>query len=219
MPGVDLKMVPVDGKQELRLKGPNVMPGYWKDSESTRRAFDEDGFLCMGDAVRFLDPNDPCKGLVFDGRLSENFKLMSGTWVRVGELRWTVVQACDPIVQDVAITGHDRNELGVLVFLNAKVCQSMCAENGDLLDMEALVKHPKVRSSLLEKLRAYNRLNSGNSTKICRALLLTKPADSDANEINDKGYLNQRAVLAHRAHLVEKLYAAGPNDHEVLIIT
>lgn len=219
MPGVDLKMVPVDGKQEVRLKGPNVMPGYWRDNEATQRAFDEDGFLRMGDAVKFADPDDPRKGLAFDGRLTENFKLMSGTWVRVGELRWTVVQACDPIVQDVAITGHDRNELGILVFLNAKVCQSMCSENGDLLDMEKVVKHPKVRSSLLEKLRAYNRLYPANSTKICRALLLGTPADSDANEINDKGYLNQRAVLEHRAELVEKLYAAGPNDREVIIIT
>jgi feruloyl-CoA synthase len=217
VPGVELKMVPVDGKNEMRLKGPNVMPGYWKDSESTRRAFDEDGFLCIGDAVKFADPNNPSQGLVFDGRLTENFKLMSGTWVNVGELRWTIVQECAPIVHDVAITGHDRNELGILVFLNAHGCQSLCSEDAGPLDMETLVKHPKVRSSLLEKLRAYNRLYPGNSTRICRALLLDKPANSDANEINDKGYLNQRAVLDHRADLVEKLYAARSNDGDVII--
>lgn len=218
MPGIDLKMVPCDGKNEMRIRGPNVMPGYWKDSESTRRTFDEDGFLCIGDAGKFADPNDPSKGLMFDGRLSENFKLMSGTWVNVGELRWTLVQACVPIVQDVAITGHDRNELGILVFLDVKGCQTLCSEDAGSLDLETLIKHPKIRSSLLEKLRAYNRLYPGNSTRICRALLLNKPADTDANEINDKGYLNQRAVLDHRADLVEKLYGVGPNDRDVIFV-
>jgi feruloyl-CoA synthase len=219
VPGVELKMVPVDGRTEMRIRGPNVMPGYWKDNETTQRAFDEEGFLSIGDAGKFADPNNPSKGLAFDGRLTENFKLMSGTWVNVGELRWTIVQACAPIVQDAVITGHDGNELGLLIFPNLKGCQSLCSEDAGRLDPETLVKHSKIRSGLLEKLQAYNRLYPGNSTRISRALFLTKPADSDANEINDKGYLNQRAVLDRRANLVEKLYAASSNDSDVIIVT
>jgi feruloyl-CoA synthase len=216
-PGIELKLVPVDGKTEIRIKGPNVTPGYWKDSEMTRRAFDNDGFLCIGDAGKLADPNDPCKGIVFDGRLTENFKLMSGCWVNVGELRWTIVEACAPIVQDAVLTGHDRNELGILVFPNLKGCQSLCSENLGPVDVEALVKHPTVCSCLVERLQAHNRRYPGNSTTICRALFLTKPADCDALEINDKGYVNQRAVLDHRAGLVEKLYAACPGDDVVVV--
>jgi feruloyl-CoA synthase len=216
-PGIELKLAPVDGKTEVRIKGPNVMPGYWKDGTTTGRAFDEDGFLCSGDAAKFADPNDPSKGIMFDGRLAENFKLMSGTWVNVGELRWAVVEACAPLAQDVVIAGHDRNELGVLIFPDIKGCQSLCAEQVGPLDVESLVAHPNVRSSLVEKLRAYNRRFPGNSTSISRALFLTKPANSDALEINDKGYLNQRAVLEHRAALVEKLYAPEPDD-EVIVV-
>jgi feruloyl-CoA synthase len=216
-PGIELKLAPIDGKMEVRIKGPNVMPGYWKDGQTTGRAFDEDGFLCSGDAGKFVDPNDPSKGLAFDGRLAENFKLMSGTWVNVGELRWAIIEACAPIAQDVVITGHDRNELGILIFPDLKGCQSLCAEEAGPLDVETLVEHPNVRSSLVEKLRAYNLQYPGNSTAISRALFLTKPANGDALEINDKGYLNQRAVLEHRAALVKKLYAAEPDD-EVIVV-
>jgi feruloyl-CoA synthase len=216
-PGIELKLVPTDGKAEIRIKGPNVMPAYWKDEESTRRAFDEEGFLRMGDAAKFADPSDPCQGVMFDGRLAENFKLMSGTWVNVGELRWAIVEACAPIVQDVVITGHDRNELGILIFPNLKGCHSVCSENVGPLDVEALVKHSQVRSSLIEKLRAYNCLYPRSSTAIARALFLTTPANSDALEINDKGYLNQRAVLDHRAELVNTLYAESPDDDVIVV--
>jgi feruloyl-CoA synthase len=217
-PGIELKLVPTDGKTEVRIKGPNVMPAYWKDEESTRRAFDEEGFLRMGDAVKFTDPHNPSHGLMFDGRLAENFKLMSGTWVNVGELRWAIVEACAPIIQDAVITGHDRNELGILIFPNLKGCQSLCTENTDAHDVEALVKNPQVRAALLEKLRAYNHRYPRSSTAIARALFLTTPANSDKLEINDKGYLNQRAVLDHRADLVNKLYVADPDD-DVIVIT
>ena len=216
-PGIELKLVPVDGKTEIRIRGPNVTPGYWQDREMTRRAFDEDGFLCIGDAARLADPNDPAKGLVFDGRLSENFKLMSGSWVNVGELRWAIVEACAPLVQDVVIAGHDRNELGVLIFPNLQGCRTLCSELTEAPDAEALVEHPRVCACLAERLRAHNRLYPGSSTAISRALFLTKPADCDALEINDKGYLNQRAVLDHRAALVEKLYAASPDDDVIVV--
>ena len=216
-PGIELKLVPVDGKTEIRIKGPNVTPGYWQDSEATRRSLDDDGFLCIGDAAKFADPKDPSKGLVFDGRLTENFKLMSGCWVNVGELRWAIVEACAPVVQDVVITGHDRNELGILVFPNLKGCQSLCSENTGPVDVETLVKHPAVCSCLIERLQAHNRRYPGNSTAISRALFLTRPADSDVLEINDKGYVNQRAVLCHRAGLVEKLYAACPGEDVVVV--
>jgi feruloyl-CoA synthase len=217
-PGVELKFVPTDGKNEIRIRGPNVTPGYWKDPDLTRQAFDEEGFLCIGDAAKFVDPDDPTKGIMFDGRLSENFKLMSGTWVNVGELRWSIVEKCAPIVQDVVITGHDRNELGILIFPNLKGIQSLCKEHPDLCNLQALVEHPDVCSRLIEKLRMHNRNFPGNSTSICRAMFLTKPADCDALEINDKGYLNQRAVLSHRAELVEKLYAADPDDDVIIIV-
>jgi feruloyl-CoA synthase len=216
-PGIELKLVPIDGKTEIRIKGPNVTPGYWKDDEMTRRAFDEEGFVCMGDAAKLADANDPSRGLVFDGRLTENFKLTSGSWVNVGELRWTIVEACAPIVQDVVIAGHDRNELGILIFPNLQGCRSLCSELADASDVDALVEHPRVCAWLVERLRAHNRLYPGSSTAISRALLLTKPADCDALEINDKGYLNQRAVLNHRAELVEKLYAASL-DEDVIVV-
>jgi feruloyl-CoA synthase len=216
-PGIELKLVPTDGKTEVRIKGPNVMPAYWKDEEATRRAFDEEGFLRMGDAGKFADPNDPAQGLMFDGRLAENFKLMSGSWVNVGELRWAIVEACAPIVQDAVITGHDRQELGILIFPDLKGCQSLCSEGAGPLAVETLVKHPKVRARLIERLRAYNRIYPRSSTAITRALFLTQPANSDALEINDKGYLNQRAVLDHRAELVHKLYAACPDDDVIIV--
>jgi feruloyl-CoA synthase len=142
---------------------------------------------------------------------------MSGCWVNVGELRWAIVEGCAPLAQDVVITGHDRNELGILIFPNLKGCQAVCGEDAGPRDVETLVIHPKVRAGLIEKLRAYNRLYPRSSTAIARALFLTKPANSDALEINDKGYLNQRAVLDHRADLVNKLYAACPDD-DVLVM-
>jgi feruloyl-CoA synthase len=216
-PGIELKLVPIDGKTEIRIRGSNVTPGYWKDGEMTRRAFDDDGFLRMGDAARLADPNDPSKGLVFDGRLTENFKLMSGSWVNVGELRWTIVEACAPIVQDVVIAGHDRNEIGILIFPNLQGCRSLCSELTDPADVETVVEHPKVCACLVERLRAHNRVYPGSSTAISRALFLTKPADCDALEINDKGYLNQRAVLDHRAAMVDKLYAASPDDDVIVV--
>jgi feruloyl-CoA synthase len=218
VPGVELKLVTAEGRTEMRIRGPNIMPGYWKDKETTQNAFDEEGFLYTGDVGKLVDPNDPSKGIAFDGRIAENFKLMSGTWVKVGEVRASIVEMCAPIVQDAVVTGHDRDELGLLIFPNIKGCQSLCSDGDAQLEVDKLIKRPEIRAALLDRLCAYNQLYPGNSTRIAHALLMSEPADSDANEINDKGYINQRAVLDRRAELVEKLYAARPDDEQVITV-
>ncbi|TMH32301.1 MAG: feruloyl-CoA synthase [Betaproteobacteria bacterium] len=189
IPECELKLVPTAGKLEVRVRGPNVMPGYYKRPDLTREAFDEEGFYRIGDAVRFADADDPAKGIVFDGRVAEDFKLTSGTWVNVGAVRVKLIAAADPLVQDAVITGHDRDEIGALVFLSA-----------------AAKDRPDVRerlSAALAKLTA----EGGSSTHPRRLLVMSEPPSIDANEITDKGYINQRAVLERRAALVEKLYA------------
>ena len=191
IPECELKLVPTAGKLEVRVRGPNVMPGYYKRPDLTREAFDEEGFYRIGDAVKFADADDPAKGIVFDGRVAEDFKLTSGTWVNVGAVRVKLIAAADPLVQDAVITGHDRAEIGALVFLSA-----------------AAKDRPDVRERLraaLAKLAA----EGGSSTHPRRLLVMSEPPSIDANEITDKGYINQRAVLERRAALLEKLYAGG----------
>ncbi|TMH47140.1 MAG: feruloyl-CoA synthase [Betaproteobacteria bacterium] len=191
IPECELKLVPTAGKLEVRVRGPNVMPGYYKRADLTREAFDEEGFYRIGDAVRFADADDPAKGIVFDGRVAEDFKLTSGTWVNVGAVRVKLIAAADPLVQDAVITGHDRDEIGALVFLSAAA--------KDRSDVRERL------SAALAKLAA----EGGSSTHPRRLLVMSEPPLIDANEITDKGYINQRAVLERRAALVEKLYAGG----------
>jgi feruloyl-CoA synthase len=191
--GCELKLVPSAGKLEVRVRGPNVTPGYYKRPDLTKAAFDEEGFYRIGDAVKFADAEDPSKGILFDGRVAEDFKLTSGTWVNVGVVRVKLIAAADPIIQDAVITGHDRDELGALVFLSAAV-------------KDLSPEHVRSRLSLaLKKLSQ----EGGSSTHPVRLLVTTEPPSIDANEITDKGYMNQRAVLERRAALVEKLYAGG----------
>jgi len=192
--GCALKLVPSAGKLEVRVKGPNVTPGYYQRDDLTRAAFDEEGYYRIGDAVKFADPADPAKGIVFDGRVAEDFKLSSGTWVSVGGVRLRLIAACNPIVQDAVITGHDRDEIGALLFLSP-AAQGMAPE--------------ALRARLAEGLRALTAGGGGSSTRPVRLLVLREPPSIDANEITDKGYINQRAVLEHRAALVERLYAGG----------
>jgi feruloyl-CoA synthase len=177
----------------VRVRGANVTPGYYKRPELTAAAFDDEGFYRIGDAVKFADPADAAKGIVFDGRVAEDFKLSTGTWVHVGALRLKLIAAGDPVIQDAVITGHDRDEVGALVFLNANVVKSMSGE--------------AIRARLLETLQALS-LDKGSSTHPTRLMVMTEPPSIDANEITDKGYMNQRAVLERRAALVEKLYLA-----------
>jgi feruloyl-CoA synthase len=212
VPGCEIKLAPVDGKLEIRVKGPNVTPGYWRRPELAGEAFDDEGFLKTGDAARLADPDDPARGIVFDGRLAENFKLMSGTWVHVGELRLALLAAGAPLVQDVVVTGHDRAEIGLLVFPNPEGCRALCrnADTGtdSVLPLGELIRRPEVRAHLAAALAAHNAAHAANSRRVARALLVAEPPSIAAGEITDKGYVNQRAVLAHRAALMARLHAA-----------
>jgi len=192
--GCELKLVPAAGKLEVRVRGPNVTPGYYKRPDLTKAAFDDEGFYRIGDAVRFADPADPAKGIVFDGRLAEDFKLSTGTWVNVGAVRVKLIAAADPLIQDAVITGHDRDEVGALIFLSPAT-----------KDMS----QPAVQSRLSGVLKKL-ALEGGSSTYPARMLVMNEPPSIDANEITDKGYMNQRAVLERRTALVEKLYTGGP---------
>jgi feruloyl-CoA synthase len=197
VPGCELKLVPSAGKLEVRVRGPNVSPGYYRSPETTAAAFDEEGFYRTGDAVKLCDPEEPRRGLVFDGRVAEDFKLSSGTWVHVGALRVRLIAACDPLVQDAVITGHDRGEIGALVFLNPSAAGSLSAG--------------VARERLAAGLRALAAETAGSSLCPRCLLVLRDPPSIDANEITDKGYLNQRAVLEARAARVDELYAGGPD--------
>ncbi len=217
-PGCELKMVPNQGKLEMRVKGPNIMPGYWKNEELTKKAFDDEGYFCIGDAGKFADPDDPNQGLEFDGRISENFKLMSGTWVRTGNLRVSIIEACAPIIQDAVITGHGKNEIGLLIFPSLAGCLSLCPDSGDNPQLSELIHRPEIQSKLIECLQAYNKTHSNSSARVARALLMSELPNIDANEITDKGYINQRAVLECRDDLVEKLYLADSNTSDIIVL-
>ena len=206
-PGISVKLVPVTDKLEIRIKGPNVTPGYFKAPDLTAAAFDEEGWLKTGDAVRFADENNPSAGLLFDGRTAENFKLSSGTWVNVGMLRTAVIAAGAPVIEDAVVTGHDHDEIGLLIFPSAAGLKSLCASLGSDAKLDDMVKHAAVRAAIQDGLKRHNGQSQGSSMRISRCLLLTEPPSIDANEITDKGYLNQRAVLTKRAALVERLHA------------
>jgi len=206
IPGCDLKLVPVGDKLEIRVRGPNVTPGYWKRRELTAEAFDAEGFYCTGDAVRFVDDSNPKCGLLFDGRIAENFKLTTGTWVTVGQLRVRSVEALAPIASDVVIAGHDRDEAGLLIFPNLAACRALCTGADDPL-ADPRLKHHVARA--LARLKARG---GGSSTCPTRAMLMAEPPSIDAGEITDKGYINQRRVLERRVAFVEKLYDPAAAD-------
>ncbi len=210
VPGTEIKMVPNGGKMELRVRGPNVTPGYLKRPDLTAEAFDDEGFYRIGDAGRFADEDAPVKGLVFDGRVAEDFKLTTGTWVNSGGLRLAALSAASPVLQDVVVAGHDREFVSLLAWPNLNGCRAFLEDES--LDLEAVAASAKVREHIRETLEAYNKANPGSSTRIARLLLLTAPAAIDANEITDKGYINQRAVLEHRTAEVSRLYADTPDE-------
>ncbi|HJL14735.1 MAG TPA: feruloyl-CoA synthase [Sandaracinaceae bacterium LLY-WYZ-13_1] len=208
-PGCEIKLVPNAGKLEMRVRGPNVTPGYWRRPDLTERAFDDEGFYRIGDAGRFADPAHPEKGLVFDGRVSEDFKLTTGTWVHVGVLRVALIAAVAPVAQDAVLTGHDRDEVGALFFPSLPACRRL-ADLPDDAPAADVVVHPAVRARVAEGLTAQNATAEGSSRRVTRALVLEEPPSIDAGEITDKGYVNQRAVLERRAALVERLHADAP---------
>jgi feruloyl-CoA synthase len=185
-PGVDMKLVPAEGRYEMRLKGPHITPGYWRQPELTRAAFDEEGYYRLGDAFVLADEANPNAGVLFRGRISEDFKLSTGTWANVGPLRAKFIEHFAPLVRDVVITGHERSELGALVFP---------AGNADPAELRARLK---------------SMPSTGSSNRIARLLVLEEPPSLDAGEMTDKGSINPRAVLARRSQLVEELYAGSP---------
>jgi len=215
VPGVEVKLVPVDGKLEIRFRGPNVMPGYWRAPAETAAAFDAEGFYCTGDAVLPRDPADATRGLVFDGRIAEDFKLSTGTFVSVGPLRAKIILAGDPLVQDAVVAGINRDDIGLLLFPRIEDARRRFKLPAEMSAAQVLA-HGEVRAffqALLERLWAEG---TGSANRPARALLLAEPPSIDRGEVTDKGSINQRAVLTHRAELVERLYAASP-DAEVLI--
>ena len=215
LPALEAKLVPSGDKIEIRFKGPNITPGYYRDAERTAEAFDAEGYYKIGDAVKWADAGNPDLGLLFDGRVAENFKLLTGTWVAAGMLRLDVLSATAPLLQDAAVTGPDREEIGLLAFPNLAACKAAIGPEAEALSPDAVVRHPKLHDALKTKLGTYNAAHPGSSQRVARMLLMTEPPNIDAGEITDKGYLNQRAILARRAALAERLYSAQPGDDVV----
>jgi feruloyl-CoA synthase len=215
-PGMEMKLAPVGAKKEARVRGPNITPGYWGDEAMTRAAFDEEGFYRLGDAMDFVDPDDPGKGLMFDGRLAEDFKLSTGTWVSVGPLRSKILMQAAGYAQDVVIAGHDRDFAAALVFPNAARCRELVANASDDTPASEIVRHPAVRARFQSLFDDLARQATGSSTFVSRAVLLDAPPSLDAREITDKGSINQKAVLRNRAALVEDLYTIPPPAHVIV---
>jgi len=213
IPGTELKLSAVGDKLEMRVKGPQVTPGYLGRPDLTAEAFDAEGFYRTGDAGRLEDPEDPNRGLVFDGRVVEDFKLTTGTFVSVGNLRVRALAAASPLLQDAVVCGHDREYVALLAWPNPGAAQEI---HGEEAPLEELVRSPRLAEHVRGRFAAHNEENPGSSTRIERVILMAEPASMDANEITDKGYVNQRAVLERRARLVEALFAQPPGE-EVIV--
>jgi feruloyl-CoA synthase len=216
-PGVTLKMVPGNGKFELRVKGPNITPGYLNRPDLTKAAFDDEGFYKIGDAGKFVDPKNPNKGITFDGRVAEDFKLSTGTWVHVGALRIGVLAATAPLLQDVLVAGQDREYVGILAWPNLQGCREICRHPGERHSAEALLQCTDVVENLRTALKEFNARQEGSSARVRRLMFLSEPPLIDANEITDKGYINQRAALERRKKQVEMLYADKPGVEVILL--
>jgi feruloyl-CoA synthase len=215
-PGVELKMVPIGDKYELRLRGVNVMPGYFGRPDLTAAAFDEEGFYKIGDAGVFVDPADPVQGIIFAGRVVEDFKLMTGTFVHVGSLRTDAIAAATPVVHDALVAGQDRAYIGLLAWPNLHACRQIVGQPD--ASYEDVVMHPAVLAALQAGLEKHNaEVEGASSMRIGRAMLMAEPPSIDGNELTDKGYINQRAGLERRAALVERLYAEHP-DADVMVL-
>ncbi len=206
VPGVELKLVPVGQRTEARVRGPSITPGFWGRPDLNAAAFDEENFYRMGDAVRFVDPEDALKGLVFDGRLNEDFKLSSGTWVRVGSLRMRLLAHFGSLLQDVVLAGPDRNYVTALLFPALDVCKNFCAGLGQNARAAEIVARPEILALFQERLDTFAALNRNNSTCVARAILLDTPPSMETREMTDKGSVNQSAVLKNRAAFVVQLY-------------
>jgi feruloyl-CoA synthase len=208
VPGVELKLTPVDGKLEARLRGPAITSGYWRDPEANARAFDEEGYYRLGDALQWIDEADPDKGFRFDGRIAEDFKLSTGTWVSVGPMRAKTIAHFAPYFRDVAIAGENRDDLAILAFPDFDALAALCPDRAGASESHALIADARVRREIKRLLTSLAAGATGSSTRVARVILLEAPPSLDKGEITDKGSINQRAVLSHRADLVAELYAA-----------
>ncbi|MBX3504081.1 MAG: AMP-binding protein [Parvibaculum sp.] len=216
VPGITLKLVPNGAKLEVRVKGPTVTPGYVNDPKKTAEVFDEEGFYSLGDAAKFLDEAKPELGLVFDGRVTEDFKLSSGTWVSTGTLRADVVAACTPLVQDAVVCGLDKPYIALLAWPNIAAARKIAGLPDDAAPQDA-ISHPKVVDYLRAALQRHNKAGGGSSTRIARIHLMLEPPSIDGHEITDKGYVNQAATAARRAPLVDRLYV-DPAPEDVIVV-
>jgi len=212
-PGLELKLVPNSDKVEVRYKGPNITPGYWRAPEETREHFDDEGFFCTGDAVTWIDENDVHQGLRFDGRIAEDFKLSTGTFVSVGPLRGKIIAAGAPYIQDVVITGLNRREVGAMIFPTTAV-RTLSGLGPQAPLAEVLASSPVLAhfQSVLNELASHA---TGSASRVARAVLLSEPPSIDKGEVTDKGSINQRAVLKHRDALVQALHD-GTAPHTLL---
>jgi feruloyl-CoA synthase len=205
VPDFDLKLVPNGGKLEARYRGKNVMPGYWRNPGATASAFDEDGFYCTGDALKFVNPENPSAGMVFDGRIAEDFKLSSGTWVSVGTLRAKLIEAGQGLFTDAVITGHDREFIGAIVFPDLAHCRRLCSL--EALTLAEVIEQKNVLDALHQALDTLRKTNTGGSaSQVKKAVFAHFLPSMDRGEITDKGSINQRAVLANHPDLVNELY-------------
>jgi len=214
-PGVELKLVPNEGKLEARLRGPHITPGYWRQSELTRAAFDPDGYYKLGDALKFVDTKAPEKGLLFDGRIAEDFKLSTGTWTSVGPLRARFIDHFAPLVRDVVFAGPDQDYIAALIFPDIENCRKLTGLGAEAKP-DMIVADHRVRTKFENLLTQLMRSSLGTSTRIERALVMAEPPSMDKSEATDKGSINQRAVLKNRAALVEELYAAAPSPRIIV---
>jgi feruloyl-CoA synthase len=213
-PGLELKLVLTGDKHEVRYRGPNVTPGYWRAPEQTAESFDAEGFYCSGDAAKPMDRANPGLGFVFDGRIAEDFKLSTGTFVSVGPLRAKIIAAGDPLVQDAVVAGINRDEIGILLFLRLDTCRSLAGLPANASPHLAL-GDPAVRAFLQRLVDSLYASGTGSATRVARALVLAEPPSIDRGEITDKGSINQRAVLMHRGADVERMYLG--RDRDVLV--
>jgi feruloyl-CoA synthase len=214
--GSEAKLMPSNGKTEIRARGPHVTPGYWRQPELTAAAFDDEGFYKFGDAIKAADTDDLTAGFDFDGRIAEDFKLASGTWVSVGPLRARFVAACAPLVRDVVIAGLNRDEISAIVVLDLDGCRLInpaLAAN----DIAAAASDTEVRQAFRERFAQFLASSTGSSNRITRAILLDAPLSIDRGEVTDKGSINQRAVLEHRSRLIEELYSPMPASHVITL--
>jgi feruloyl-CoA synthase len=205
LPEITVKLVKNEGKLETRFKGDNITKGYWRNPEATAKAFDNEGYYCTGDALKFVDENDPNKGMLFDGRIAEDFKLDTGTWVSVGVLKAKLIAAGNGLIQDAVITGHDKAFLGAIIFPNIDFCKKI-ANLPDETDLKAIVNTPSVLAALQAVLNTFAQQSTGSSTLIKRAVFADFTLSIDKGEITDKGSINQRAILANRAGYVDMIY-------------